>query len=287
MPIHMRMRKLRGPHMKKSMPFEPFRTHTQPVNVSSTSRSRFEAGAEVTLEALQAKGLATRKGDSGQDPRQGRAHQGAHRPGPRLQRRRARARSRPPAAPARSSSSRSGPTRPTARIGTPAGIGPRERTPCSPRSSTPSGSRDIRKKIAFTAAMLLPLPARLAHPGAGRQPRRPSTTSRRTSAAQQHPRPAEPVLRRRPLATRDLRAGDHALHHRLDHPAAAAGGRALAGEALQGGRGRPGADHPVHPLPDRRPGVRAVDRLRVPVPHASQARRANRWSPTSTPPTSS
>ena len=33
MPIHMRMRKLRGPHMKKSMPFEPFRTHTQPVNI--------------------------------------------------------------------------------------------------------------------------------------------------------------------------------------------------------------------------------------------------------------
>ena len=29
----MRMRKLRGPHMKKSMPFEPFRTHTQPVNL--------------------------------------------------------------------------------------------------------------------------------------------------------------------------------------------------------------------------------------------------------------
>ena len=33
MPIHMRMRKLRGPHMKKSMPFEPFRTHTQAVNL--------------------------------------------------------------------------------------------------------------------------------------------------------------------------------------------------------------------------------------------------------------
>src|SRR5918992_3794687 len=32
-PIHMRMRKLRGPHMKKSMPFEKFRTHTQPVNL--------------------------------------------------------------------------------------------------------------------------------------------------------------------------------------------------------------------------------------------------------------
>jgi large subunit ribosomal protein L15 len=61
MPIHMRMRKLRGPHMKKSMPFEPFRTHTQPVNVSSLE-SRFDAGTEVTLELMQARGMATRKG---------------------------------------------------------------------------------------------------------------------------------------------------------------------------------------------------------------------------------
>jgi len=60
-PIHMRMRKLRGPHMKKSMPFEPFRTHTQPVNLLDLE-ARFEAGAAVTLEALVAKGLGTRKG---------------------------------------------------------------------------------------------------------------------------------------------------------------------------------------------------------------------------------
>jgi large subunit ribosomal protein L15 len=60
MPIHMRMRKLRGPHMKKSMPFEPFRTHTQAVNISALE-DRFEAGAEVTLEALRARGLGTRK----------------------------------------------------------------------------------------------------------------------------------------------------------------------------------------------------------------------------------
>jgi large subunit ribosomal protein L15 len=59
-PIHMRMRKLRGPTMKKSMPFEPFRTHTQPVNLADLEL-RFEAGAAVTLEAMQAKGLATRK----------------------------------------------------------------------------------------------------------------------------------------------------------------------------------------------------------------------------------
>ena len=59
-PIHMRMRKLRGPHMKKSMPFEPFRTHTQAVNLLDLD-ARFDAGAEVTLEALKAKGLGTRK----------------------------------------------------------------------------------------------------------------------------------------------------------------------------------------------------------------------------------
>jgi large subunit ribosomal protein L15 len=60
MPIHMRMRKLRGPHMKKSMPFEMFRTHTQAVNVKDLE-ARFDSGADVTLEALKAAGLGTRK----------------------------------------------------------------------------------------------------------------------------------------------------------------------------------------------------------------------------------
>ena len=61
MPIHMRLRKLRGPHMKKSMPFEQFgRTHTQPVNLKDLE-ARFDAGAEVTPETLREKGLATRK----------------------------------------------------------------------------------------------------------------------------------------------------------------------------------------------------------------------------------
>src|SRR3982751_6460948 len=61
MPIHMRMRKLRGPHMKKSMPFEPFRTHTQPVNLSDLE-ARFESGDAVTLESLKAHGLCGKKG---------------------------------------------------------------------------------------------------------------------------------------------------------------------------------------------------------------------------------
>jgi large subunit ribosomal protein L15 len=59
-PIHMRMRKLRGPHMKNSMPFEPFRTHTQPVNLADLEE-RFDAGEEVTPDTLKAKGLAKRK----------------------------------------------------------------------------------------------------------------------------------------------------------------------------------------------------------------------------------
>jgi large subunit ribosomal protein L15 len=61
MPIHMRMRKLRGPHMKKSMPFEPFRTRTQGVNIGDLE-ARFEAGAVITPAELKDKGLATRKG---------------------------------------------------------------------------------------------------------------------------------------------------------------------------------------------------------------------------------
>src|SRR5918994_2025072 len=56
MPLHMRMRKLRGPTKKMSMPFEPFRTHTLPVNLSDLEK-RFDKGADVTLEALAEKGF--------------------------------------------------------------------------------------------------------------------------------------------------------------------------------------------------------------------------------------
>jgi large subunit ribosomal protein L15 len=59
-PIHMRMRKLRGPNKKMSMPFEPFRTHTQPVNLADLER-KFDDGAAVDLDALRGAGLATRK----------------------------------------------------------------------------------------------------------------------------------------------------------------------------------------------------------------------------------
>jgi large subunit ribosomal protein L15 len=61
-PIHMRMRKLRGPHRKMSMPFEKFRTRTQPVNLADLD-ARFSSGAEVTPETLREAGLA-----KGRDP---------------------------------------------------------------------------------------------------------------------------------------------------------------------------------------------------------------------------
>lgn len=60
-PIHMRMRKLRGPTKKTSMPFEPFRTQSQPVNLDDLVRV-FGAGDTVNPETLVSKGLATRKG---------------------------------------------------------------------------------------------------------------------------------------------------------------------------------------------------------------------------------
>ena len=56
-PIHMRMRKLRGPQKKMSMPFEKFRTQTQPVNLSDLD-SRFKANDVVTPESLREAGLA-------------------------------------------------------------------------------------------------------------------------------------------------------------------------------------------------------------------------------------
>jgi large subunit ribosomal protein L15 len=59
-PIHMRMRKLRGPNKKMSMPFEKFRTVTQPVNLSDLN-ARFKANDEVTPESLREKGLAKRR----------------------------------------------------------------------------------------------------------------------------------------------------------------------------------------------------------------------------------
>src|SRR3954463_16789277 len=60
-PNHMPRHKLRGPRTKKSIPFEPFRTYTQPVNLSDLE-ARFESGDSVTLDSLRSHGLCGKKG---------------------------------------------------------------------------------------------------------------------------------------------------------------------------------------------------------------------------------
>ncbi len=55
MPIYMRLGKLRGNTSKDAMPIGPFRTYSQPVNVSSLAQ--FDAGTEVTPELLKQAGL--------------------------------------------------------------------------------------------------------------------------------------------------------------------------------------------------------------------------------------
>src|SRR5262245_61683648 len=56
MPAYMRMGKQRGATSKDAMPIGPFRTSSWTVNVRDLE-SRFEAGAEVTPDALKAAGL--------------------------------------------------------------------------------------------------------------------------------------------------------------------------------------------------------------------------------------
>jgi large subunit ribosomal protein L15 len=56
MPIDMRLGKLRGNYSADAMPIGPFRTYSQPVNLRDLEQ-RFDAGAEVTPEALKEAGL--------------------------------------------------------------------------------------------------------------------------------------------------------------------------------------------------------------------------------------
>jgi hypothetical protein len=55
----MRLGKLRGNTSADAMPIGPFRTYSQPVNVRDLE-SRFDAGAEITPEALKSAGLVAK-----------------------------------------------------------------------------------------------------------------------------------------------------------------------------------------------------------------------------------
>ena len=73
-------------------------------------------------------------------------------------------------------------------------------------------------------------------------------------------RTGEPLLGWRHAPAVYLRAGRHAVHHRVHRGAAAARGHPPLRGPAQGGPVRRGQAHPVHPLPDHRPG-------RAPVHH--------------------
>ena len=84
---------------------------------------------------------------------------------------------------------------------------------------------EIRKKLAFTALLLA------LYRSARTSRCRGSTsqavkTSRTQFGGVEHPQPPEHVPRRRAVADRAVRARDHAVHHGVDHPAAADGRRA-------------------------------------------------------------
>ena len=77
-PIHMRMRKLRGPNKKMSMPFEPFRTHTQHVNLDDLE-ARFDDGRRRRPRRAEGRRPRHAPGHPGQGPRPGRALEAADR----------------------------------------------------------------------------------------------------------------------------------------------------------------------------------------------------------------
>ena len=198
-PIHMRMRKLRGPHMKKSMPFENFRTKTQPVNLSDLEE-RFEAGDEVNPGDAQGEGPGEAR-RAGQDPR------------PRRDRQEAR----------RSTRTRS--ARPPRR---------RSRRPAVPVTLWSRNAQDycerFQRRRHSQEARLHRGDARCSTGSAPTSPRR-GWTSNAVKEIQDNFGGSNilgflnTLLRRQPLAPQPLRAGDHALHHGLDHPAAADRGR--------------------------------------------------------------
>ena len=126
---------------------------------------------------------------------------------------------------------------------------------------------DLRKKILFTLFIIARVPARAR---TSRSPdidvqQAPASSTRRERRAE---RPAvhRPVLRRRADPVRGVLARDHAVHHQLDHHAAADRGDPASSSSgrSQGEIGHQ-EDHPVDALHDGHAGAPAVDRAGVPV----------------------
>ena len=247
MPIYMRLGKLRGPHMKKSMPIGPFRTYCVPVNVGR-------------LAAAFAPATRSR-------PR---------RWSPSASSRTRARRSRSSAAARSAWRSRCACTR------SPVGAPRRSRRP----AAQPSSSIELRRAGRGREQQALAVAGqRLEDPGAAHQaalhggmlaiyrfgahvpvPGIDTAPSRSSSrAARRRARLPRPVLGRRARAS----VAVFALGI-MPYITASIIMQLLTVvipklEELQGGRAGPEEDHQVHPLADGRPGVRAVHRLHLPV----------------------
>ena len=246
MPIHMRMRKLRGPHMKKSMPFELFRTHTQPVNLPDLE-ARFEAGDEVTPETLVGKGLATRKGIPVKVLAKGELSK------------KLTVRAHGFSAAAREAIEAAGGTARDAR---------RRKAPSADAVDDPQRvhGRGDPQEARLHGAAARALPARLAPARSRASTSRPSRTSRSQFGGSNIlgflnlfsggglSRIAVFALGIMPYITASI------ILQLLQVVVPSLEKLSKEGEVGQA------AHHAVHALPDRRPGLRAVDRLRLPVP---------------------
>ena len=215
-PIHMRMRKLRGPNKKMSMPFEKFRTRTQPVNLSDLE-DRFKANDEVTPETLRSAGLAKRR-----------------HPVKVLARgeisKKLTVKAHAFSATAKEKIEAAGGTCEVIEL---AQEGEEAASNAADHPQLLHRRRDPQE-AALHGGDPGPVPAGRLHPVAGH--RRTGDPGRaRQRRRLEHPRVPQPLLGRQPLEALPVLAGDHALHHGLDHPAAPDGGRALAGAPPEGG----------------------------------------------------
>ena len=291
MPIDMRAPKLRGNTSADAMPIGPFRTYSQPINLRDLERL-FDDGATVNLEAMVEKGLLKNtKTDVkvlGTGELTKKLSVTAHAFS-------ASAREKITAAGGSATALKepAGPRKKKQRAKPAAAEEPEDSVAEAPEAEAdadadaePRGELDVQLAWERMASAGAPparalhradprhLPARLVDAGAWRRLR--DDQELLLGPGRNDPRPAQPLLRRRALAVLDLRARDHAVRHRLDHPAADDGGRPAAGRAAEGRRVRLRQDQPVHALPDDCARGRAVDRLRVPLPPPGRPRRGPR-----------
>ena len=251
MPLQRRLPK-RGFH-------NPFRVAYEVVNVGQLEA--FDAGAEVTPAALQRQRLLRRGKAAAQGPRRRDADARPHG---------ARPRGEHGGAPEDRGGRR---PRRDHRV---AAAGNRETDgPDHPKHLRDTGAAQADPVHVRPARGL---PHRGAHPDAGHRPRGARRLLRGLEG--DAARLLRHVLGRRAAAADDLRARDHALHRRGDHPRAAQGGHPAPGAPGQGGRGRAQEADPVHPLRDdrdrHRPGARDLDRARE---HDGPGRRGDRAQP--------